>query len=330
MRELADAVSRGAGGGDVTPSFAGGRIELDFDDVAEHAVAGDRRGAGRRERSARDDRPDAAAWSRTRVGLVERGGRAAPTSRCRSTSGLRAVEVAYGFRLRRCADRQRFARRSSCRCGSPARASARSAPSAARQPERLRRVDASTRSSSSPAGHTGALERPPLHRGAGARRPRPADEAPQPPATSTSCSSARSRGRTATAAACRCSSLDVDDFSGLNARIGRLGADAVLVELARQLRAGGADGRYRLPDRRRRVRGDPAGVRGGRRRAARQRGSHVPSRRGRSTTARRCASRSASPTCGRAITRQTSCSAPTMRFARREERSAASARPLPG
>ena len=30
--------------------------------------------------------------------------------------------------------------------------------------------------------------------------------------------------------------LDVDDFSGLNARIGRLGADAVLVELARQLR----------------------------------------------------------------------------------------------
>ena len=30
--------------------------------------------------------------------------------------------------------------------------------------------------------------------------------------------------------------LDVDDFSGLNARIGRHGADAVLVELARQLR----------------------------------------------------------------------------------------------
>ena len=31
--------------------------------------------------------------------------------------------------------------------------------------------------------------------------------------------------------------LDVDDFSGLNARIGRAGADAVLVQLARQLRA---------------------------------------------------------------------------------------------
>jgi diguanylate cyclase (GGDEF)-like protein len=31
--------------------------------------------------------------------------------------------------------------------------------------------------------------------------------------------------------------LDVDDFAGLNMRIGRLGADAVLVELARQLRA---------------------------------------------------------------------------------------------
>src|SRR5579862_8847570 len=31
--------------------------------------------------------------------------------------------------------------------------------------------------------------------------------------------------------------LDVDDFSGLNMRIGRLGADAVLVELARQLEA---------------------------------------------------------------------------------------------
>jgi diguanylate cyclase (GGDEF)-like protein len=31
--------------------------------------------------------------------------------------------------------------------------------------------------------------------------------------------------------------LDVDDFNGLNGRIGRLGADAVLVELARQLRA---------------------------------------------------------------------------------------------
>jgi diguanylate cyclase (GGDEF)-like protein len=30
--------------------------------------------------------------------------------------------------------------------------------------------------------------------------------------------------------------LDVDDFNGLNARIGRLGADAILVELARQLR----------------------------------------------------------------------------------------------
>ncbi len=31
--------------------------------------------------------------------------------------------------------------------------------------------------------------------------------------------------------------LDVDDFAGLNIRIGRIGADAVLVELARQLRA---------------------------------------------------------------------------------------------
>ena len=62
--------------------------------------------------------------------------------------------------------------------------------------------------------------------------------------------------------------FDLDDFKAINDRIGHLAGDTVLAEVAERVRDVVRHCRHRLPRRRRRVRGDPARVDAGRRRAA--------------------------------------------------------------
>ena len=323
MRELAEAVSE-AQAAARQASFGGGATELDFDDVAEQALAAIAAVPGVESALLETIGPSGRVVS-SAVGLVERrsgrrrhrdAGRREPArgrGRVRLPLRRSAHDGASLRRGRAAADRRR-----------PRRNAQRVQPHRLRPARRRRR---STRSSSSPGG-------PPRRsgtRGASPRRTRLADLDPLTRLHNRRYFHELLEREVARAHRYRrrlsLLVLDVDDFSGLNARIGRLGADAVLVELARQLRrrcgrrtsrAGSAttSSAVILP-----------GVGGGRRRAARQARSRAPSRRGRPTTGRRYACRWASPTCGPATTRRIWSAGPTTRCAR--PRASGPARPLP-
>ena len=171
-------------------------------------------------------------------------------------------------------------------------------------------------------GRACALERTALHRGARPRRPRPADAAPQPPLLP---GAARARGCAGAplpppAVAAR---LRPRRLHRIDARIGRHGAETILVELARAAPAGRADPDIACRDRRGRVRGDPPRVRGRRRRAPRQAGRARRRRDVRpSRPALRCACRHGRlrPGARRSTSRTSSRAAPRMPSRRRERR----------
>ena len=265
MRELADAVSIAQAAGRHA-SFAGGtRSSSSTRSPSTRWRRSSRCQALRARCSRRSARR--AAWSRTRSACATRR-RGAPISRCRRNDSLRAVEIAYGLRPEDESGEHvvRSAvvvplRIDGARVGT---LSAFSRSAAGRfDPAAVEEIE-QVAERATPA----LVECAQVHRGAGAGRPRPAHEAPQPPASSTSSSSARWPGRTATAggfgADPRRRRLPGAEHPHRPARRGRRARRA-----GRPAPRCGADGRHRLPDRRRRVRRDPAGVGGGRRRAAR-------------------------------------------------------------
>ena len=234
MRELADAVSIAQAAGRHA-SFAGGTLELEFDEVAEHAVAAIVAVPGVESALLETIGPSGRVVANA-VGVageeagstdIEMPAQRAPA---RGRDRLRPAARGRGRRKRR------SRRRSSCRCGSTARGSARSAPSAGRRPdgfdpaavEEIEQVaERATPALWNARRFTEAQALADLDPLTKLHNRRFFHEQLEREVAR----SHRYRRRLSVLI------LDVDDFAGLNIRIGRLGADAVLVELARQLRA---------------------------------------------------------------------------------------------
>ena len=177
MRELADAVTE-AQAAARQASFGSGVTELDFDDVAEHALQAIAAVPGG-EGALLETLGPSGSRRLGRCGPFERGGRRGghrdagrrepPGRRGRLRVFLRgAAPDGASLRCRRAAADRRRPRRDAQRF----------------QPHELRAVRYVDRRRDRTArgpGHAGALERTTVHRGARPRRPRSADAAPQPP-----------------------------------------------------------------------------------------------------------------------------------------------------